>query len=222
MKRWLSQIPGGRWHVGPVFLLFLFVLLGGCRGAGGSYEETFDNPGNWVIETSPEAETAIVDGRYHFLLKSDNRLHWSTAGLTFGDGIYEVEATQLDGPLDNGYGMIFRVQDDNQTFYALEVSGDGYVRISRFCSEEKCDDPEQGVMAEGWFPSEAVNAGLNAMNRLRVRAEAGNMIFFVNEQEVGRVTDNELRRGDIGVIVEPLGEGGILIAFDNFRVLPLQ
>ena len=48
------------------------------------------------------------------------------------------------------------------------------------------------------------------------------MIFFVNDQEVGRVTDNTLSRGDIGIMVETLGQGGVLVAFDNFTVTPLS
>jgi hypothetical protein len=48
------------------------------------------------------------------------------------------------------------------------------------------------------------------------------MIFFVNDQEVGRVTDNSFRSGDIGVMAETLGLGGVQVHFDNFTVSPLD
>jgi hypothetical protein len=60
------------------------------------------------------------------------------------------------------------------------------------------------------------------MNKLRVNVEGGNMIFYVNGQEVGRVTDNTFANGDIGVLVETLGLGGVHVQFDNFTVTPIE
>ena len=67
----------------------------------------------------------------------------------------------------------------------------------------------------------AVKQGSDLTNVLKVRAEAGNLIFYVNNQEVGRVTDDSFKKGDIGLIVGSLGEGGVHIQFDNFKVTPL-
>jgi hypothetical protein len=197
----------------------ILTLVAGCSTLTGTYEETFDAPGKWVVDRTFEAETRVVDGRYEFLVTKDLGIFWSTAGENLADGIYSVEATPLDGPLDNGYGMIFRAEDDAQSFYIFEVSADGFVWIG-YCLDA-CTE-QAALIGNGWFPAEAVRQGLDVTNTLSVRAEAGNMIFYVNDVEVGRVTDNQLRRGDIGVLVETLGEGGVLVAFDNVRVSPLD
>jgi hypothetical protein len=197
----------------------ILALVAGCTTLTGTYEETFDAPGKWVVDRTFEAETRVVDGRYEFLVTKDLGIFWSTAGENLADGIYSVEATPLDGPLDNGYGMIFRAEDDAQSFYIFEVSADGFVWIG-YCLDACAE--QAALIGDGWFSAEAVRQGLDVTNTLRVRAEAGNMIFYVNDTEVGRVTDNRLRRGDIGVLVETLGEGGVLVAFDNVRVSPLD
>jgi hypothetical protein len=55
-----------------------------------------------------------------------------------------------------------------------------------------------------------------------VIAESGNMIFFVNGSEVGRVTDNSFAEGDIGIFAQTLGQGGVRVQFDNISVSPLE
>jgi len=200
-------------------LVLLLLLLAACTSLGGPYEETFDDAGNWGTGEDLEARGEVTGGRYEFLVKADLGLFWATAGEQRGDGVYQLEATQLEGPLDNGYGLMFRVDSDANSFYLFEVSGDGYVWIG--VCQNSCEE-EQPLVGDGWVASEAVNQGLNATNVLRVRAEDGNMIFFVNDQEVGRVTDNTLRQGDIGIMVETLGQGGVLVVFDNFTVTPLS
>lgn len=199
--------------------LVLVLLMAGCANISSNFSETFDEAGKWGVGTDVGAEGAVINGRYEFLVKADLGLFWSTAGERFRDGVYTVEATQLDGPLDNGYGMMIRVDNDSNSFYVLEVSGDGFIWIGR-CADA-CEE-EQPLLDDGWFQSDAVNEGLNATNRLRIRAEGPNMIFFVNDQEVGRVSDNTLDRGDIGIMVETLGQGGVLVGFDNFAVTPLS
>jgi hypothetical protein len=199
-------------------LLVLFIAVA-CTSFSGPYEETFDSEGSWGTGEDLEARGEVTGGRYEFLVKAELGLFWATAGVERGDGIYQVEATQLDGPLDNGYGLMFRVNTDTNSFYLFEVSGDGYVWIG--VCENSCEE-EQPLVGDGWVASDAVNQGLNATNVLRVRVEGGNMIFFVNDQEVARVTDNTLRQGDIGIMVETLGQGDVLVAFDNFTVTPLS
>jgi len=47
------------------------------------------------------------------------------------------------------------------------------------------------------------------------------LIFYVNDQEVGRVTDNTFSSGDVGVLVQTLGGGGVRVLFDNLSINPL-
>jgi hypothetical protein len=114
--------------------------------------------------------------------------------------------------------MLFRVDESSDSFYAVEVSGDGYIWIG-WCSE-LCRGETVALVGGNWFRSAAVNKGLQETNRLRVVAEGTRMTFYVNGIEVGRTSDGRLAEGDIAVAVETLGEPGVRVAFDNFKVTP--
>jgi len=211
-----------RWLKWPLVLILLLGLTAlACGPFGGPYEETFDSTRTtWGSGNDADVEGGVSGGRYVLLVKADLGLFWSTAGQDFNNGVYTVEATQISGPLDNGYGMIFRMDIENDDFYLFEVSGDGFIWIGK-CSQG-CEETVEPIIERGWFESPAVNTGLGNPNILSVRAEGPNLIFFVNGQEVGRVTDDTYSSGDIGVLVETFGEGGVEVAFDNFTVTPLN
>lgn len=208
---------------GLVLLFFIFSLsamLAGCADGGASalpFLEPFDEPGNWGTGEDAFSIGAVTDGVYDFAVLENDISRWASAGKQFGDGVYEVEATPVEGPLDNGYGLLFRADAEAGNFYLFKISSDGYAWIGRYQ-----DGAEAATLiGEHWFESPAVLRGLDVTNRLRVQAEAGNMIFFVNDQEVGRVTDNTFTIGDVGVLVQTLGGGGVRVLFDNLSVRPL-
>ena len=145
-------------------------------------------------------------------------LYRATAGERFSDGVFEVEATQISGPINNGFGMLFRLDNSNESFYVFEVSGDGFVWIG-YCSD-LCNGEIVPLVGGGWFSSRAVNRGLLETNRLKVVGDGPRMNFFVNGVEVGRTADDRLKNGDIAVMVETLGRDDVRVAFDNFIVTP--
>jgi hypothetical protein len=198
--------------------VLLTLLLVGC-GESEPYHETYDTPGNWSTDNDSEVRGQVIDGVYDFEIVADNLTSWTTAGLEFTDGYYQVEATQIGGPDNNLYGLTFRMNNENNDFYAFQVSGDGYVWIGRY--QDGGLTEMQPIVQDWWFESPAVNQGIGVSNELGVRAEKGNLIFYVNGQEVGRVTDNTFDKGDIGLIVGSLGQGGVHVQFDDFQVLPL-
>lgn len=215
MRETIAYRPSSRliWALG----VWLLVALGACRGQT-TWTETFDAPGKWRVGDDLDAAGQVVDGVYRFDVRADIGIFWTTAGQTFGDGVYSVEVVQTAGPIDAGYGLMWRVDDAADNFYLFQISGDGYVWIGR-CSSGCAE--ERNLVESWWFESPAVQQGLNARNVLSVTAEAGNFIFRINEIEVGRATDATLARGDVGLFVETLGQGNVRVEFDNFQVAPL-
>lgn len=207
------------WKIRFVIGILLLLLLPSC-GDNLPFVETFDAPGDWRVGNDADVTGEIRDGAYHFSLNADDLIKWTNAGKSFSDGIYTVEAMQTAGPLDNAYGMLLRVDDEKDNFYLFAVSGDGYVWIGRYLDGGK--EEATPIIGSGWVESAAVNQGLDATNELQVRAESGNMIFLVNQFEIGRVTDNTFQKGDIGLMVRTLGVGGVEVQFDNFSVRPLD
>ena len=205
----------------PLRLLLLLALLLLIAGAAAlllrgrtetSFQETFAGGDGWTVGEGATASATISDGVYEVHVSAPVALYLGTYDARFGDGIYEVTATQVAGPLDNGYGMILRADSDARKFYLFEISGDGYVWLG-FC-EEQCDN-------QGWQSAPSVRTGLNAPNRLRAVADGATIEFYVNDEPVGRLADAAVAAGAIGVMVETLGQPGVRVQFDDYQVAPL-
>ncbi|HID51659.1 MAG TPA: hypothetical protein EYP41_06450 [Anaerolineae bacterium] len=202
---------------GTIGVVGLILLLAACGGQS-AYVETFDEVGNWRTDSDSEVAGVVENGVYDFTIFADELTSWTTAGENFKDGLYEVEATQVDGPDNNAFGMLFRLDDQNDNFYAFQISGDGFVWIGRY----RNGIAEEPIINDWWFESTAVKPGDGATNKLSVRAEGQNLIFLVNDIEVGRVSDDAFPNGDIGLMVRSLGQPNVHVQFDNFTVTPLE
>jgi hypothetical protein len=115
--------------------------------------------------------------------------------------------------------MLFRVDNEDSNFYIFKISSDGFVFIGR-CADSCLETT--ALVERDWFDSAAVLQGLDVTNILRVEANGSDMIFFVNDTEVGRTTDEELTQGDIGLVAETFNPGGLRVEFDDFKVTPLD
>lgn len=200
--------------------IFAFLLLAGCGASNEAYLETFDTAGSWATGENDQSRGEIAGGIYDFDVFSDTGIYWASAAERFGNGRYEIEAIAVDGPLDNGFGMVFMVDDSTGSFYLFEISSDGFVWIGR--CEENCQGDMEILVEGGWFESGAVKQGLGELNRLRVDANDGDLIFYVNNQEVGRAFDDTFTQGNIGVAVETIGVGDVQIQFDNYSYTPSE
>lgn len=183
------------------------------------YLETFDSVGQWTAGEGANSIGQIVEGTYEMSSDLSGDSFWATAGRNFGDGTYQVEATPIEGAEDNGYGLVFRVDANSESFYVFKVSSDGYVYIG-LCSVSCLE--QEALVDRDWFASPAVFPGFGATNVLRVDASGPTMTFYVNDVEVGQATDETLPSGDIGLLTETFTPGGLRVAFDNFSVTPLD
>jgi hypothetical protein len=207
------------WFFAAPLLLLLAGLACGPIGSSGTYVESFNSPGSWGVGDRIDVVGEVENGVYEMLVKASFGIFYATPGENFTDGIFEVRATQIDGPLNNGYGLLFRVDEAADSFYAFEVSGDGYVWIGR--CHNLCEEESVTLVGGDWFPSPAVATGLQATNHLQVIAAGNRMTYFVNSVEVGRTSDSTFTSGDVAIMVETLGERGVRVIFDEFKVSPL-
>ncbi len=183
-----------------------------------SFNETFDSLGNWASESNKEVIGSVSDGVYVFNLIEPDSYYWSTADKLVGGGTYEVTATAVSGPVNNGFGMMINVENSTDSFIALEISSDGFASV--YSCEAACETFTP-LVSDGWFETPAVRQDLNNANQLKIVANSfGTSEFFVNEQLVGQVDLDDLILGDIAVFVESFDEGNVVIHFDNFKFTP--
>lgn len=125
----------------------------------------------------------LADGDIQITVGEPGAGAYSVAAPHFGDFDLRVEARAVAGPVDNGYGVVFRLQNkdnhlvDDDNYYLFLVSSDGYYRLSRSVYGDV-------TIISDWIESPLVNQGLDAANRLRVVAQGDQFRFFINNQPV--------------------------------------
>lgn len=186
----------------------------------------------------------IADGVLRLTADDMNSGPFSAARQHFSDFDLRVQAAPVAGPADNGYGVIFRLQDNGNTdlsddsYYWFLISSDGYYQVMRVLNGES-------KRLSDWIPSDAILPGLNVTNTLRVVATGNRFRFYVNNQPlplcvpdnpdgestftalnecvqgqmVDELVDAAIANGRIGVIAHTFSEPGVVVEFDNLVVL---
>ncbi|HTP07284.1 MAG TPA: family 16 glycoside hydrolase [Anaerolineae bacterium] len=196
-----------------LFIAFILVLSAcGPALTPLPFTEDFSNANNgWKTANDDAIKIDLKDGALHFTIDDLDTIAWSTPkDKRFGDFVLDVDATQLEGPNDNTYGVIFRYQDD-RNFYRLDISGDGYYAVF------KRKDGAWTKMQE-YVEASAIQQG-NTTNHLQVIAKGDQFTFNVNGQPVKTFSDKDFPNGNLGVSAGTLSdEAGVHIAFDNLKV----
>lgn len=119
------------------FAFIAIAALTGCAPAFGPeapaftplpYADDFSNPNSgWQTLSDLNADVRYDSGSLRIIVKLENLTQWSAAGKRFKDAVFEVDARPNGGPTDNGFGVLFRMQD-RKNFYHFEISSDGYWR----------------------------------------------------------------------------------------------
>lgn len=178
------------------------------------FQDDFSNPkSGWTrysddlignLDYSAESYQITVNQSYTML--------WSGPSLEFTDVQIEVDTTNLDRFDNDQYGIVCR-SIDNNNYYYLVISSDGYYGIGKVKSgvQELIEMPEM-------LPSETIFQGQNT-NHLRADCVGTTIALYVNGVHLISVQDEEFRSGDVGLIAGTFADPTTTIRFDNFSVL---
>ena len=182
-------------------------VAGGSGGPSLPWSDDFSTPGTWQAESDASAQVEVTDGTLQIHIAVANQLAWAGAGQDLRDFHLTVEASQVSGPDDNGYGVLVRMQDSDN-FYRFSVSGDGFYMVSKFV------DGQQHFLGPNWTPSQAIRQG-QATNTLEVICQGSALTFIVNDQLLAEVEDSQFSHGDVGLYAGTFYETGVEVQFDN-------
>ena len=175
------------------------------------YTADFKNTASgWQTLSDTSADVKYDAGALRFVIKQENLSQWSVPGKTFADATLDVDAQPNSGPTDNGFGVIFRVQN-RRNFYHFEISSDGYWRA--------------GIMKDGvwtnwddWAQNSAIKTG-NAMNHIRIIMVKDKFQYFVNDQLILQRQEKTFATGDIGLLaLTLLDRPGTDVSFTHVSV----
>lgn len=128
-----------------------------------------------------------------------HRCDWVPGGVGALEGSYRATLglTLRDGPMDQGYGLMFGARWDPSDFFLFQVSGRGSFRLMH-------STPDRWRGLTPWTPHEAVRPAGNR-NALSATVAGRTAVLAVNGQEVGRATLPRAGDGEIGLYVNSRG-----------------
>ncbi len=179
------------------------------------FEDDFGDPTSGWGQVSNENEKKGYDnGQYSIAVNAINFFSFALAGQNFDDFILEVDASQVEGPDDNSYGVCVRYQQGG--FYRFNISGDSFYSVGKYTLASK-----EWTDLTSWEKSPHVNAGHNT-NRLKVVCRGARFSFYANDQHLIDVEDTSFDTGDIGLFASTYDKPGIRVLFDNLKIWPLE
>ena len=209
------------------------VLLAACGGGAIWATRSMGqaNPTNFVGTPSASASASPIDSVIYYESFStsadgwaqdpghcyldDDGYHAKNNYICYAPASAQTDATisvtgqQLSGATTDGYGLAFRLANDN--------SGSGY-RFGIDSESEwvfaKCVNRQCTNLVD-FTSNSAIKGGLQTANTLKVAATGSHFEFFVNDTKVGSADDATFAAGFVGLF----GGGAIDCAFTEFAVL---
>ncbi len=203
-------------------VLISLVTLAACNRSTGEappdgilFQDDFEiDSGRWLLESDLDATATYVEGRLELAISTPNLIAWSELQETkFDDFVLQVDATQVAGPDNNSYGVVFRIKSPSE-YYIFDISGDGYYRFWR---RDKVEGGRWVEIITEWVESPAIHRGAST-NMIKVVAQKDHFTFYVNDQQVAEAVDDTYRSGTIGLDGGSFHEPGVVVAFDNVIV----
>ena len=163
----------------------------------------------WASETS---EVAYEDGELRIHVIKDNWTAYATYG-SLEDNSFDNFAVEADVWLTqipeegSEVGLVLRRNDKN--YYQLVLSNDGLFKI-------RMHTDEGWTTLVDWVESAAINAGVEAINRMRAECDGSTLRFYVNSIYLDEITDTTLTSGQVGLMAGSYtGGSDVYAVFDD-------
>jgi hypothetical protein len=166
---------------------------------------------------------------------TENSAPFVPARWHFSDFDLRVAAAAVGGPVENGYGVVFRLRNA-ENYYSFIITSDGYYRLAK-----AVDGTEREIST--YIPSEAILTDFGAGNTIRVQGIGDTFRFWINDEPVqlcladdpdgastysggecfgtmaDSYTDSTHGAGRIGLIGVSGMEPDVSVVFDNLVIL---
>lgn len=172
------------------------------------FEDDFQTPRGWDTGGGEYVRRWLASGEYFIQVIPENYFGWANPGLDFTDAVISVDVRAERSSGQSDFGVLCRYQDDDN-FYALEASEDGYYAIWKSVAGEFYD-------LVSWSYSDRIPQ--NQPVRLTAACIGDTLSLAVNGELLASVTDNDHGSGDVGLIAGTWEVADQVMAFDNFVV----
>jgi hypothetical protein len=221
-ERISSLSTGKKWGINLALVVLLLVANLAYRAVEGWQPTRSGAPEAILYATSfdgsaPEWQTyegrlssTLADGALTLALNQEGRTTYALVRGTYADFDLTVTAVTVTEPIDNGFGVVFRLLQREQTcnmplivlcgmaelplfnvalpllFRSETNRTDGYymflISSDGYYSVWKSNANDQAQRVSTWIAHEGIVQGVGGQNRLRVVAQGAKMRFYVNDQ----------------------------------------
>jgi hypothetical protein len=172
------------------------------------YQDDFSTiQGMWAWEDS-EGSVSYVSDELHVEVNQAEFFIWGVPDRSFSDVILDVDARVVTAAGDGDFGLLCRYQD-NQNFYGMEISEDGYYAVWKMI------DGEYYPLVD-WQFSSLINTG--KPTHLGAACVGNTLAFIVDGELLVEIKDGDLVSGDVGVVAGTWEVAPLVVGFDNFVV----
>lgn len=231
---WVSNRLTSNWH-------YVVLVEPGVVAYTADFERNLDE---WNLSEGRLKAAVTEQGALRLDVGDFNSLPFAETQPHFADFDLRVEARAVSGPLNNAFGVIFRLDNKSNTaftdddFYLFLISSDGYYRVVRSINGVQKD-------LSTWIPSPLIQPGLDVSNYLRVVAKGDTFQFYINGSLVqlcipddpnaqstftfdgvcqggtmqDTLVDASIPSGQIGLAAQTFDESGVVVDFDNLVIL---
>lgn len=182
-------------------------------GKPAAFETFARDTGTWTWGRTSSASRSFADGALIIRVTESDKIAWSTYDGRpdeFEDFYLEVDATHRAGPLENNFGVAFRMQDGDN-FYLFEIDCKGQYDLTKLV-----DDEWKTII--GQTTSSALNKGRGCENSLGILAVGDWIVLRANDKEIGRVRDDTFSAGWVALTAGAYDTAGTEVGFDNLRL----
>ena len=180
-----------------------------------TYQDDFSDPASgWLTYDGDQGKMMYHSGSYQVLVDIPNWIMISQPDHEAVDTILQVEAYKSGGPDDNIFGAICRYLDDNN-FYFLGISSDGYYGIGKLINGEMTL-----INQDNLYYSDFINQGRTS-NLLQANCIGSKLALYANGTLLAEGQDSALTQGGVGLMAGSFNQYGVNILFDNFKMTDL-
>ena len=170
-----------------------------------------DESSGWVTYDEYDGRIAYLNGCLY--VKDYTVPEWGVyceSQHYFTDFILEVETWLVGGTDDNWHVVECRFSDEDN-YYDLDISADGYYEIVKFVNGNRT------VLVWPTYSS-YINQGVGAVNLIHIECIGSNLSLSVNGHLLEEVTDATFTGGDIALAAYAFAGTFTEVAFDNIIV----
>ncbi len=174
------------------------------------FEDDFSDPkSGWSNIVDKDGESKYENGEYVIRVRKPMYLVWSDQEYLYDPIVIEADVRVVESVGDADYGFICGLVD-NEHFYVLEISEDGYYTIWK-------QDGKDTFFLVDWSYSQEVAGG----GPFRLSAQCGKdqLVLALDGTVLATTVDPDYQPGGIGMLAGTFDLSGFKVAFDNLQLL---